>query len=66
MATKVIKNGTVVTADLSYEADVLIENGQIIEIGKGLNISKIYLNDYLIAVLLSAFLPPAQSPAQRH
>ena len=36
MATKVIKNGTVVTADLSYEADVLIENGQIIEIGKGL------------------------------
>ena len=36
MPTKVIKNGTVVTADLSYEADVLIENGQIIEIGKGL------------------------------
>jgi dihydropyrimidinase len=36
MATKVIKNGTVVTADLSYEADVLIENGQIIEISKGL------------------------------
>ncbi|MBL3702294.1 dihydropyrimidinase [Sulfitobacter sp. BDSS02] len=32
----VIKNGTIVTADLSYEADVLIENGQIIEIGKGL------------------------------
>ncbi|WP_109464115.1 dihydropyrimidinase [Albibacillus kandeliae] len=32
----VIKNGTVVTADLSYEADVLIENGVIIEIGKGL------------------------------
>ena len=32
----VIKNGTVVTADLSYEADVLIEDGRIIEIGKGL------------------------------
>ncbi|WP_238370297.1 dihydropyrimidinase [Heliomarina baculiformis] len=32
----VIKNGAIVTADLSYEADVLIENGQIIEIGKGL------------------------------
>lgn len=32
----VIKNGTVVTADLSYEADVLIEGGVIIEIGKGL------------------------------
>ncbi|MGR3838692.1 MAG: amidohydrolase family protein, partial [Cognatishimia sp.] len=36
MAT-VIKNGTVVTADLSYEADVLVENGVITEIGKGLS-----------------------------
>ena len=35
--TKVIKNGTIVTHDLTYEADVLIENGQIIEIGKGLS-----------------------------
>ena len=34
--SKVIKNGTIVTADLSYEADVLIENGVITEIGKGL------------------------------
>ena len=34
--TTVIKNGTVVTADLTYEADVLIENGVIAEIGKGL------------------------------
>lgn len=33
----VIKNGTVVTADLSYKADVLIEGGQIIEIGMGLS-----------------------------
>ncbi|SIO02639.1 dihydropyrimidinase [Vannielia litorea] len=32
----VIKGGTVVTADLSYEADVLVEGGQIVEIGKGL------------------------------
>lgn len=32
----VIKNGTVVTADLSYEADVLVENGIITEIAKGL------------------------------
>ena len=32
----VIKNGTVVTADLSYEADVLVEGGKIVEIGKGL------------------------------
>ena len=30
----VIKNGTVVTADLTYEADVLVENGVITEIGK--------------------------------
>ncbi len=35
MATA-IRNGTIVTADLTYEADVLIENGVIIEIGKGL------------------------------
>ena len=34
--TKVIKNGTIVTADLTYQADVLIENGVITEIGKGL------------------------------
>ena len=36
MTTKVIKNGTIVTADLTYKADVLIEGGQIIEIGQGL------------------------------
>ena len=34
--TTVIKGGTVVTADLTYEADVLIENGKIAAIGKGL------------------------------
>jgi dihydropyrimidinase len=34
--TTVIRNGTIVTADLTYEADVLIENGMISEIGKGL------------------------------
>jgi len=32
----VIKGGTVVTADLTYEADVLVEGGKIIEIGQGL------------------------------
>ncbi|MEO0702570.1 MAG: dihydropyrimidinase [Pseudomonadota bacterium] len=32
----VIKNGTVVTADLTYEADVLVEGGQITQIGQGL------------------------------
>ncbi len=37
MSTKVIKNGTVVTADLSYKADVLIENGTIREIGQNLS-----------------------------
>lgn len=37
MSTKVIKNGTVVTADLTYEADVLIENGVIIRIGPNLS-----------------------------
>lgn len=37
MSTKVIKNGTVVTADLTYEADVLIENGVITQIGPNLS-----------------------------
>ena len=32
----VIKNGTIVTADLTYAADVRIEGGVITEIGKGL------------------------------
>ncbi len=32
----VIQNGTVVTADLSYKADVLVEGGVITEIGQGL------------------------------
>ncbi|MFW2587997.1 dihydropyrimidinase [Sagittula sp. SSi028] len=33
----VIKNGTVVTADLSYKADVLVEGDTIIEIGENLS-----------------------------
>ncbi|QFQ89127.1 dihydropyrimidinase [Paracoccus kondratievae] len=32
----VIKGGTIVTADLSYSADVLIEGGRIVQIGAGL------------------------------
>jgi dihydropyrimidinase len=32
----VIKNGTIVTHDRTYKSDVLIEGGQIIEIGNGL------------------------------
>ncbi len=34
--TTIIKNGTVVTADLSYKADVRIENGVVTEIGPDL------------------------------
>ena len=34
--TTVIRNGTIVTADLTYRADVAIEGGQIIAIGPGL------------------------------
>ncbi|MBR2573295.1 MAG: dihydropyrimidinase [Loktanella sp.] len=34
--TTVIKNGTIVTADLTYKADVLIDGGKIIEIGQNL------------------------------
>ena len=32
----VIRNGTIVTADLTYKADVLIEHGRIAAIGQGL------------------------------
>jgi dihydropyrimidinase len=35
--TKVIKNGTIVTADLTYKADVRIEDGRIAEIGENLS-----------------------------
>ena len=34
--TTVIKNGTIVTADLTFKADVLVENGKIAAIGPGL------------------------------
>jgi len=34
--TTIIKNGTIVTADLTYKADVLIEGGRIVAIGQGL------------------------------
>lgn len=37
MASTVIKGGTVVTADLSYQADVKIEGGVIVGIGKDLS-----------------------------
>ena len=33
----VIKNGTIVTADLSYSADILVEDGVIAEIGQNLS-----------------------------
>jgi dihydropyrimidinase len=36
MTTTIIKNGTVVTADLTYAADVRIDNGVITEIGQNL------------------------------
>ena len=37
MKSKVIKGGTVVTADLTYKADVKIADGKIIEIGQNLS-----------------------------
>ena len=33
MTSTVIKNGTIVTHDLTYKADVLIAGGRIVEIG---------------------------------
>ena len=41
MANTVIKGGTIVTADLSYKADVLIENGVISDIGPNLSGDKV-------------------------
>jgi dihydropyrimidinase len=35
--SKVIKNGTIVTADLTYKADVKIDGGKIVEIGPNLS-----------------------------
>ena len=35
--TKVIKNGTIVTADRSWKADVKIDGGKIVEIGANLS-----------------------------
>jgi dihydropyrimidinase len=35
--TRVIRNGTVVTADRTFKADVLMQNGKIIAIGEGLH-----------------------------
>ncbi|MCP5074101.1 MAG: dihydropyrimidinase [Rhodobacteraceae bacterium] len=37
MTTTTIKNGTIVTADLTYSADVQVENGKISEIGQNLS-----------------------------
>ncbi len=39
--TTVIKNGTIVTADLTYKADVLIEGGKIAQIGENLKGDKV-------------------------
>ena len=35
--TILIKNGTIVTADLTYKADVKIDGGRIVEIGPDLS-----------------------------
>ena len=34
----VIKAGTIVTSDLTYKSDVLVENGKIYSIGKNISI----------------------------
>ena len=35
--SRVIRNGTIVTADRSYKADVKIDGGRIVEIGQNLS-----------------------------
>jgi dihydropyrimidinase len=37
MTSKIIKNGTIVTADLTYGADIRVEGGRITEIGQNLS-----------------------------
>ena len=39
--TTVIRNGTIVTADMTYKADVLVEGGKITQIGAGLKGDKV-------------------------
>ncbi|MGU3574364.1 dihydropyrimidinase [Brucellaceae bacterium C25G] len=41
MATKVIKGGTIVTADRTYEADVLIDGEKIVKIGSNLSADQV-------------------------
>jgi dihydropyrimidinase len=41
MTSTVIRNGEIVTADLSYKADVKIEGGRIVEIGQNLSGDKV-------------------------
>ncbi|OJU37954.1 MAG: dihydropyrimidinase [Rhizobiales bacterium 68-8] len=40
--TKVIRNGTIVTADLTYKADVKIDGGRIVEIGPKLKGDEVF------------------------
>ncbi len=40
--TKVIRNGTIVTADLTYKADVKIDGGKIVEIGPKLKGDEVF------------------------
>ena len=39
--TTVIKGGTIVTSDLSYKSDVLVDSNKIVEIGTNLNGDKV-------------------------
>ena len=48
----IIKNGTVVTADLTYKADVLIEGGVIAAIGPDLTGSNRQDRNYLLTNIL--------------
>src|SRR5581483_10875416 len=45
MMGKLIKNGTIVTATDIYEADVLIENGKVAAIGRGLKAEGVEIID---------------------
>ena len=60
--TTIIKNGTIVTADLTYKADVAIDGGKITEIGENLQGDK-NLADLCIHKTDTGLIRPLEFPA---
>ena len=67
MATTLIRGGTVVNADLSERADVLIKDGKIVAVGEGLSgdtVIDVGAGTGILSMLAAASCaPPPRSPA---